>query len=135
MPVDEIEKDPDAFTGTCVHMWGYIVQWDANTGACSFRAELAGRYYQEWFEYDGNNYLAAGDLDSCPELDGIDNNDFIEFWATGQGPSLTTRPSAAQPPQHCGQSRRSLSSRKNDPFHETRRAVKLWLLRPGLAHL
>ena len=85
MPVDEIEKDPDAFTGTCVHMWGYIVQWDANTGACSFRAELAGRYYQDWFEYDGNNYLAAGDLDSCPELDGIDNNDFIEFWATGAG--------------------------------------------------
>ena len=86
--VDSLEKDPDAYTGTCVHFWANISQYDANTGVCSFRAGLSAVRSTYWLDYSGNAmFLTDSDTD-CPELDGIDVDDFIEVWAIGSG-SLT----------------------------------------------
>lgn len=50
--VDEVVKDPEAFNGVPVVAFADIVQWDVNTGTCSFHAnflgEQGGRY-----DYDG----------------------------------------------------------------------------------
>lgn len=86
--VDAVEKDPDAFTGVCVHMYVEIVQFDANTGKCSFRGEMSAVRSTSWLDYDGNAFFLTESESVCPELDGIDNNDFVEVWAYGAG-SLT----------------------------------------------
>ena len=52
LSVDEVVKDPEAFNGVPVVAFADIVQWDVNTGTCSFHAnflgEQGGRY-----DYDG----------------------------------------------------------------------------------
>jgi hypothetical protein len=83
--VDELEKNPDAYRGDCVHLWANIVQWDSNTGTCSFRAEMSSYYSTAWYDYSGNGWFNAKKQTSCPELEGIDNDDFVEVWATGAG--------------------------------------------------
>lgn len=83
--VDALEKNPDAYRGECIHMWVYIVQYDSNTGVCTFRAEMSARKTSRWYDYDGNALFSSATDPVCPELDGIDNNDFIEVWATGNG--------------------------------------------------
>lgn len=83
--VDELEKDPAAYDGECVHMFAYIVQYDSATGTCAFRAEMASSYNTAWYNYSGNAFFYAKSQTSCPELDGIDNHDFVEVWATGNG--------------------------------------------------
>ena len=86
--VDAVEKDPDAFTGVCVHMYVEIVQFDANTGRCSFRGEMSAVRSTSWLDYSGNAIFVTENDSVCPELDGIDNNDLVEVWAYGGG-SLT----------------------------------------------
>ena len=86
--VDSLEKDPDAYTGTCVHFWAHISQYDANTGVCSFRAGLSADRSTYWLDYSGNAMFITDSDAECPELDGIDVDDFIEVWAIGSG-SLT----------------------------------------------
>ena len=86
--VDAVEKDPDAFTGVCVHMYVEIVQFDANTGKCSFRGEMSAVRSTSWLDYDGNAFFLTESDSVCPELDGVDNNDYVEVWAYGAG-SLT----------------------------------------------
>lgn len=86
--VDSVEKDPDAFTGVCVHMYVEIIQFDANTGRCSFRGEMSAVRSTSWLDYDGNAIFLTESDSVCPELDGIDNNDYVEVWAYGAG-SLT----------------------------------------------
>ena len=83
--VDSLEKDPDAYTGTCVHLWANISQYDANTGVCSFRAELSAVRSTYWLDYSGNAIFLTDSDTECPELDGIDVDDFIEVWAIGSG--------------------------------------------------
>jgi len=85
---DAVEKDPDSFTGMCVHMYVEIVQFDANTGRCSFRGEMSSVRSTSWLDYDGNAIFITESDSVCPELDGIDNDDFVEIWAIGAG-SLT----------------------------------------------
>ncbi len=82
---DEIEKDPDSYRNDCVRLYAYIVQFDTNTGKCAFRAEIARSYSTRWYDYSGNVFFSAQSTSSCPELDGIDNHDFVEVWATGTG--------------------------------------------------
>lgn len=83
--VDAIERDSDAYTGVCVHMYVEIVQFDANTGRCSFRGEMSAVRSTSWLDYDGNAIFLTEDDSVCPELDGIDNNDYVEIWAFGSG--------------------------------------------------
>jgi hypothetical protein len=83
--IDSLEKDPDKYRGDCVRMWACIVQYDTNTGVCTFRAEMSATKNSRWYNYDGNALFSAENASFCPELDGIDNNDFVQIWATGNG--------------------------------------------------
>jgi Skp family chaperone for outer membrane proteins len=96
--VDQVIKNPDAYSGTGVLMWARIVQYDAATGVCSFQANFLG-YQGGRFDYDergqfgyGEDALAQSLNLVCPDLDGIDQDDTIKVWATGGGSfSYSTR--------------------------------------------
>ncbi len=89
---DALEKNPADYENKCVHLYAYIVQYDSNTGPCSFHAEISDRRSRRWYDYDirsafgyeDSSVLSALRTD-CPELDGIDGDDFVEVWATGLG--------------------------------------------------
>jgi hypothetical protein len=83
--VDALEKNPDKYRGECIHMWVQIVQYDSATGICTFRGEMASRKTSRWYDYDGNAMFSSSGDPVCPELDDIDNDDFVEMWATGNG--------------------------------------------------
>lgn len=83
--VDALEKNPDKYRGSCIHMWVRVVQYDSATGICTFRGEMASRKTSRWYDYDGNAMFSSSTDPVCPELDDIDNDDFVEVWATGAG--------------------------------------------------
>lgn len=90
--VDQLEKNPDGLTGTCLVMYAYIVQYDSATGPCSFHAELSRSRSTRWYDYDVrstfgylDNELASSVVADCPELDRIDTDDYIKVWATVLG--------------------------------------------------
>ena len=90
--VDKILKNPDALRGDCVVLYGRIVQFDSNTGPCSFHADIARNRSTNWWDYDNrstfgykNNELSSALHGNCPELDNIDVEDFIKVWATVLG--------------------------------------------------
>jgi hypothetical protein len=83
--VDALEKNPDKYRGECIHMWVLVVQYDSATGICTFRGEMASRKTSRWYEYDGNAMFSGSTDPVCPELDDIDNDDFVEMWASGNG--------------------------------------------------
>lgn len=83
--IDALEKNPDKYAGTCIHMWARIVQYDSNTGVCTFRADMSRTKTTRWYDYDGNAIISSASDPICPELDDIDKDDFIEVWATGAG--------------------------------------------------
>jgi regulator of replication initiation timing len=82
---DALEKNPDLYRDQCIHMWARVVQYDSATGVCTFRAETADRKSSRWYDYDGNAMFSGATDPVCPELDEIDNDDFVEIWATGAG--------------------------------------------------
>ncbi len=90
--VDQLEKNPAAYKGTCVVMYAMIVQFDAATGPCAFHAELSATRSTRWLSYDVRStfgYAESALMSSletdCIELDDIDGDDFIKIWATGLG--------------------------------------------------
>jgi hypothetical protein len=85
--IDAIVKNPDAVTGQTFVMVVLISQFDAATGACSFRGFWDNEPHEYNFDYAGDNaYFGSGDADTyCPVLDGIDQNDTIRVWATSIG--------------------------------------------------
>ena len=90
--VDQIEKNPDGLEGECFVMYGRIVQFDSNTGPCSFHANISRNQSSRWWDYDirstfgyeDNEFLSTIRQD-CPELDRIDGDDFIKVWGTVLG--------------------------------------------------
>ena len=66
-------------------MWARITQYDTATGVCTFRADLSDRKTTRWYDYDGNAFFSSPTDPVCPELDGIDTDDYVEVWATGNG--------------------------------------------------
>lgn len=85
--IDAIVKNPDATIGQTFTMVVLITQFDAATGACTFRGYWDNEPHEYNFEYAGDNaYFGSGDADTnCPVLDGIDQNDTIRVWATSIG--------------------------------------------------
>ena len=90
--VDQIEKNPDGLKGECFVMYGRIVQFDSNTGPCSFHANIARNQSSRWYDYDVRSTFGYEDDEilsafrqDCPELDRIDGDDFIKVWGTVLG--------------------------------------------------
>ena len=84
--VDEVIKNPDAVTGQVFRLVALIVQYDAGTGPCSFRAYWDNEVREYNFEYAGDNAVfTAGDGTTCPILDGIDQDDTVRLTVRSQG--------------------------------------------------
>ena len=103
----QLERDPSAYEGECLHMFARIVQFDSNTGPCAFHARISAQQESRVFDYDVRSAFGYGPVpeltslfDDCPDLDGVSNNDIVEVWATGLGPlsySTTIGGSASVP--------------------------------------
>ncbi|MGE2718473.1 hypothetical protein [Mycolicibacterium celeriflavum] len=56
-------KDPDAWAGRKVVMYGVITQFDSATGATSFRADTGPAPVMDVYDYDQNTLITAHDAD------------------------------------------------------------------------
>ena len=90
--VDQVEKNPDGLEGQCFVLYGRIVQFDSNTGPCSFHANIARNNSSRWWDYDIRSTFGYEDSEilssfvtTCPELDDIDGDDFVKIWGTVLG--------------------------------------------------
>lgn len=88
----QVERNPDAFEGECLHLFARIVQFDSATGPCSFHARVAAEHASSIGGYDVRSAFGYEDsplmstlVQDCPDLDGVSNNDIVEVWATGLG--------------------------------------------------
>lgn len=87
--VDAVVRNPDAVEGQFFRVVALVLQFDAATGQCAFRAAYDNTAHEYNFEYEGDNAVIQGaDLFTCPELDGIDNDDVVTATVMGAG-SLT----------------------------------------------
>lgn len=84
--VDAVVKNPSAFEGQCYVMYAAIWQYDSRTGPCAFLAGVSSRSHRYRYEYGEDAAFVSTSDTVCPELDGVDADDHIKVWATGQGP-------------------------------------------------
>lgn len=64
-----VAKDPDAHIGEVMVVYGHITQFDAATGQCQFRADIAHQNMADTWDYEHNSIFTAGDGETdCPIL-------------------------------------------------------------------
>lgn len=87
----QLAKSPARFVGTCMHGFGRVVQFDSNTGPCTFHANIGDRR-SAWYIYDLRaQFGVTNDPDTqslftfCDWLSDIEEDTEIEFWAFGVG--------------------------------------------------
>lgn len=80
----QIIKNPDAYEGTRAVLYGEVVQFDVNTGACSFRMQTGPAQTEHSFDYDQNTFVNAG-ASNCDLLGPIVQDDHLRIWATVTG--------------------------------------------------
>jgi len=56
-----IERDPDGHIGEKYVLYGYVTQFDSNTGLYTFRANTAGERKSSWYDYEINTMVTATD--------------------------------------------------------------------------
>lgn len=75
-----IAKDPDAHVGETMIVYGYVTQFDANTGPCEMRVSVSAEKKSSLLDYEHNSLAFSGDGDSeCPELSGIIADDEVKL--------------------------------------------------------
>lgn len=81
-----IAKDPDAHAGETLILYGYVTQFDADTGPCTMRVSVSADKQSSWLEYEHNSLAFSGDGDSqCPELQNIVADDQVKLTVVLQG--------------------------------------------------
>ncbi len=60
-------KAPDDYFGKTYQVWACISQFDAATGADTFRGEASNKKRTYWFS-DGENSLFTGDVDQLDDI-------------------------------------------------------------------
>ena len=81
-----IAKEPDAHDGRTLIVYGYVTQFDANTGPCEMRLSISATKQSSWFEYEHNSLAFSGDGDSeCPELSDIIAEDQVKLSVVVRG--------------------------------------------------
>lgn len=83
-PVELLNRDPEQFIGQCFTVVALIIQYDQNTGPCSFRASFDSRPREYNFEYLGDNAFFAFD-EPCPDLNPVGVDDVLEVRAVVLG--------------------------------------------------
>lgn len=61
-------KDPDAWAGRKVVVYGVITQFDSATGATSFRADTGPAPVTDVYDYDQNTFVTARDADMVADF-------------------------------------------------------------------
>ena len=56
-----IAKDPDAYVGRGIIVYGVITQFDSATGSASFRADVSARPQEDEYSYDTNTILQGAE--------------------------------------------------------------------------
>ncbi|MCK6210050.1 hypothetical protein KZX45_05780 [Georgenia sp. EYE_87] len=56
-----VERDPDSHAGKKYVLYGYVTQFDSNTGPSTFRANTGGEAKSDWYDYDVNTIVSAED--------------------------------------------------------------------------
>lgn len=82
--VEQVVRDPDAFTGDCVELVVDIVQFDQATGPCGFRAYFDTTAHRWAHDYKGDNGIFAA-ADPCPFLTAVGVDDVVRIWAEIRG--------------------------------------------------
>lgn len=81
-----IAKEPDAHAGETLIVYGYVTQFDANTGPCEMRVSVSAEKQNSWLEYEHNSLAFSGDGDSeCPELSDIIADDQVKLSVVVRG--------------------------------------------------
>lgn len=81
-----IAKDPDAHVGETLILYGYVTQFDANTGPCEMRVSVSATQQSSWIDYEHNSLAFSGDGDSdCPELGDVIAEDEVKLTVVLQG--------------------------------------------------
>ncbi len=83
--VDQIVKDPASVDGIGFVLYANITQFDAATGKCTFHANFLAEHSSRSYNYDERAEFNAKNSSDCPELDGVDGDDFVKVWVTGGG--------------------------------------------------
>lgn len=82
----QLVKNPDGAEGDVVVIYGEITQFDAATGTCSFRANIAHKNMANSWDYEHNSIFEGGDgLSDCPKLDNFVAEDEVKIVATSLG--------------------------------------------------
>ncbi|MFJ5694783.1 hypothetical protein ACIP9X_13125 [Arthrobacter sp. NPDC093125] len=81
-----VAKNPDAYLGQTMVVYANITQFDAATGKCTFRANIAHTVMAQSYEYEHNSIFTGGDGDSnCPALADFVTDDQVRITATSMG--------------------------------------------------
>lgn len=81
-----IAKDPDAHAGETLILYGYVSQFDANTGPCEMRVSVSAEQQSSWMDYEHNALAYSGDGDdTCPELDDVLQDDQVKLTVVLEG--------------------------------------------------
>ncbi|PQZ92303.1 hypothetical protein CQ018_12425 [Arthrobacter sp. MYb227] len=79
-------KKPDSAKGDVVVVYGNITQFDAATGDCTFRANVAHTRMSSSWKYEHNSMFVGGDgEEECPKLDDVVADDNVKIVATSLG--------------------------------------------------
>ena len=79
-------KDPESHKGQTIVLYARITQFDAATGACTFRANIAYKRMENTWDYEENSVFRGGDgYSNCPALSGFVNDDEVRITATSLG--------------------------------------------------
>ncbi|WP_051297331.1 DUF4190 domain-containing protein [Brevibacterium album] len=82
----QIAKAPDDHTGEHIVVYGQITQLDSATGKCTMRVNVAESRQNEFYEYDENAVVFAGDrVSDCPAMDSLVTDDVVKLWVTVEG--------------------------------------------------
>lgn len=81
-----IAKDPDAHAGETLILYGYVTQFDADTGPCRMRVSVSAEQRPSWYEYEHNSMAYSGDGNSdCSELDDVVADDEVKLTVVLRG--------------------------------------------------
>ena len=79
----QIVKSPDDHLARKVILHGTITQFDAATGTCIMRVDVAHAPQDKWYDYEHNSVGFAGDGETeCPILDPFVADDEVQMWVT-----------------------------------------------------
>lgn len=81
-----IARDPDSHAGETLIVYGYISQFDANTGPCTMRLSISAEKRSSWVDYEHNALAYSGDGRSdCSDLDDVVEDDQVKLSVVLQG--------------------------------------------------